>query len=80
MAGRQFRFINLVDEPETRWRHVEDAHAILTGGAGAFAAIVEHPFTAPLGEVVSRLVEAGRPVFGSCWGHQLLARFLELYA
>lgn len=73
VARRQFRFINLVDEPQISWRHVEDAHAILIGGAGAFSVTREHPFTRSLREVVARLVDEGRPVFGSCWGHQFLA-------
>lgn len=70
---RQFRFINLVDTPDLRWRDVEDAHAVLIGGAGAYSVTADHPFTEPLREVVLRLIEANRPVFGSCWGHQFLA-------
>ena len=73
VARRQFRFVNLVDEPQIGWRHVEDAHAVLIGGAGAFSVTREHPFTRSLREVVARLVDEGRPVFGSCWGHQFLA-------
>jgi GMP synthase (glutamine-hydrolysing) len=73
VARRQFDFINLVDEPEIRWRHVRDAHAVLIGGAGAFSVTREHPFTAPLREVIQRVIEDGRPVFGACWGHQFLA-------
>ncbi|MGD2116442.1 MAG: type 1 glutamine amidotransferase, partial [Acidobacteriota bacterium] len=42
-------------------------------GAGGHSATHEHPFTEPLTEVVHRLIEAGRPLFGSCWGHQFLA-------
>jgi GMP synthase (glutamine-hydrolysing) len=73
VARRQFRFINLVDEPEIRWHHVEDAHAVVIGGAGAFSVTREHPFTKPLRDIVQRLIEDARPVFGSCWGHQFLA-------
>ena len=73
VARRQIRFINLVEDPEIRWRHVEDAHAVLIGGAGAFSVTRDHDFTAPLRDVVHRLIDADRPVFGSCWGHQFLA-------
>ena len=73
VARHQFRFINLVDEPELRWHHVEDAHAVLIGGAGAFSVTGHHPFTDPLRRVVERLIADGRPLFGSCWGHQFLA-------
>jgi len=73
VARRQFRFINVVDEPELHWRDVEDAHAVIIGGAGAFSVTKEHPFTAPLRDVVKQLIDADRPVFGACWGHQFLA-------
>jgi GMP synthase (glutamine-hydrolysing) len=69
----QIECINLVDEPEIRWRHVENAHAVLIGGAGAFSVTRDHEFTAPLRDVVHRLIDEDRPVFGSCWGHQFLA-------
>ena len=35
VARRQFDFINLVDNPNIRWRDIEHAHAVLIGGAGA---------------------------------------------
>ena len=73
VARRQFDFINLVDHPDLRWRDVEHAHAVLIGGAGAFSVTREHPFTAPLRDVIHRLIEDDRPIFGACWGHQFLA-------
>jgi GMP synthase (glutamine-hydrolysing) len=73
VARRQFDFINLVDAPQIRWHHVADAHAVLIGGAGSYSVTHHHPFTDPLTDLVERLIEAGRPVFGSCWGHQFLA-------
>ena len=73
VARRQFRFLNLTQEPEIRWRDVEDAHAVLIGGAGAYSVTREHPFSAPLRAVVERLIGEDRPLFGSCWGHQFLA-------
>lgn len=76
VARDQMRFLNVVDEPRIRWADVAEAHAVLIGGAGAYSVTEEHPFTAPLREVVERLVGDGRPVFGSCWGHQFLAAAL----
>ena len=73
VARRQFDFINLVEHPNIRWRDVENAHAVLIGGAGAFSVTREHPFTVPLREVIQRLIDDGRPIFGACWGHQFLA-------
>jgi GMP synthase (glutamine-hydrolysing) len=75
VARRQFHFHNLVERPFVRWQDVADAHAVIIGGAGAFSVTKEHPFTAPLREVVQRLIDDDRPVFGACWGHQFLAEF-----
>ncbi|HHQ49260.1 MAG TPA: type 1 glutamine amidotransferase, partial [Acidobacteria bacterium] len=68
--------INLVDRPELRWRDVDPYDAVLIGGAGAHTAYEDHPFTGPLERVVLGLIERDRPLFGSCWGHQFLARVL----
>ncbi|MGD9253712.1 MAG: type 1 glutamine amidotransferase [Holophagae bacterium] len=73
VARRQFTFINLVDEPHLGWQQVANAHAVIIGGAGAFSVTKRHPFTDPLRDVVSQLIDADRPVFGACWGHQFLA-------
>ena len=73
---QQMTFINLVDEPDIRWKHVENAHAVIIGGAGAHSVIDHHPFTEPLRDVILQLIEADRPIFGSCWGHQFLAATL----
>jgi GMP synthase (glutamine-hydrolysing) len=73
VARHQVTCINLADQPGIGWRHVEDAHAIIIGGAGDFSVTEEHPFTAPLRDVTLRLIDEARPVFGSCWGHQFLA-------
>ncbi|MFV2071209.1 MAG: type 1 glutamine amidotransferase [Thermoanaerobaculales bacterium] len=70
----QFQFFNLTREPEIRWRELEHAHAVFIGGAGAYSVTREHPFSAPLGAIVERLIGEDRPLFGSCWGHQFLAQ------
>jgi GMP synthase (glutamine-hydrolysing) len=72
VARRQMTFINLPDSPDLRWRDVESAHAVLIGGAGGYSATEHHEFTRPLAEVVQRLIDDDRPIFGSCWGHQFL--------
>jgi len=71
-----FTFYNLVDDPGVRWEVVADAHAVFIGGAGDYSVTKVHPFTWTLQEIVLRLVEEGRPLFGSCWGHQFLGRAL----
>jgi GMP synthase (glutamine-hydrolysing) len=64
---------NLVPEPALAWRDVAGADAVIIGGAGSHSVTREYPFTGPLAEVVRRLVAEGRPLFGSCWGHQFIA-------
>jgi len=70
----RFDFINIVEHPQLRWQDVESAHAVLIGGAGGYSVIGDHPFSPYLRDVVSRLIDEDRPVFGSCWGHQFMAR------
>jgi GMP synthase (glutamine-hydrolysing) len=72
----RFRFINLVDEPHIGYDTVRHAHAVFIGGAGDYSVTVDHPFTPSLTEVVVQLVDESRPLFGSCWGHQFIARAL----
>jgi len=53
LARRQIEFINVVDTPNVGWKHVENAHAVIIGGAGAFSVSdTTHPFTDPLIEII----------------------------
>lgn len=70
----RFDFINIVEHPHLKWQDVESAHAVLIGGAGGYSVLGEHPFSPYLRDVVFRLIDEDRPVFGSCWGHQFMAR------
>ena len=70
---QHFSFVNLVHNPEVRWRDVEDAHAVLVGGSGEFSVTKENACSQPLRDVLRRLIDEDRPIFGSCWGHQFLA-------
>ena len=76
MDEDRFRFYNLVEDPGVRWEQVADAHAVFIGGAGDYSVTKVHPFTWTLQEIVRRLADEGRPLFGSCWGHQFLGRAL----
>jgi GMP synthase (glutamine-hydrolysing) len=67
-------FINVVDTPIVGWKDVEDVHAVIIGGAGAFSVTEDHPFTEPMADLVHEIIERGRPVIGVCWGHQFLAK------
>jgi GMP synthase (glutamine-hydrolysing) len=74
VARKQLTFINIVDRPHVTWGHVEDAHAILIGGAGAYSVTQDHPFTEPLTDLVHEIIERRRPLFGACWGHQFMVK------
>jgi len=50
--------------------------AVLIGGAGAFSAIEQYRWTGALHDLVRRAVDAGLPMLGSCWGHQVIAEAL----
>lgn len=70
----QLSIYNVIDRPRIRWRDVEEADAVFIGGAGAHSVTEEYELTAPLTEVLRRVLDEDRPFFGSCWGHQLLGQ------
>ena len=76
LAPGQFSFRNIVDRPDVAPRDVQGFDAVIIGGAGAHSVTEEYPFTAPLVKVVEQLVAARQPLFGSCWGHQFIAKAL----
>ncbi len=52
------------------------ADALLIGGAGEYSALDDPDWMADLLDLVRAAVERGVPTFGSCWGHQIIARAL----
>ncbi len=72
----QFAFRNVVERPEVRTEETESFDAVVIGGAGAHSVTVDYPFTQPLAAVVERSVGLRQPLFGSCWGHQFIAKAL----
>jgi len=70
----RFRCWNLVARPEISLAEVADDEIVVIGGAGAHSVTQNYPFTAPLAELVARCAAGRRPLFGSCWGHQFIAR------
>lgn len=72
----RFKTHNLVDHPNVTYDVVADADVVFIGGAAAHSVTERHEFTEPLAEVVFRLIEESRPLFGSCWGHQFMAQIL----
>lgn len=69
----QWRAVNLVAEPEVGLHTVDGADVVMIGGAGSHSVTESYPFTEPLSRLIRALVAEGRPLFGSCYGHQAIA-------
>ena len=72
----RFRVLNVVRGDEPSLVHLEGADAVLIGGAGAYSAVEDYEWTAPLLDLVRHIVDRKIPLFGSCWGHQVIVRAL----
>lgn len=67
---------NVVDRPQIRWGELLGADALLIGGSGDHSVTEDYPFMPWLTEVVRNAAAVGKPLFGICWGHHMLARAL----
>jgi len=76
LRPEQFTFRNLVNRPDLALHDAVGFDAVVIGGAGAHSVTEEYPFTGPLTTLVRDLVARRRPLFGSCWGHQFIAKAL----
>lgn len=76
VSPEQLRVYNVIARPRIGWSEVGDADAVFIGGAGAHSVTETYEFTAPLADLLLRLLEEERPFFGSCWGHQFLGQVL----
>lgn len=71
-----FRILNVVNGDVPSREHLDGIDAIIIGGAGAYSATDDYDWTPDLLDFVRRIVDREMPLFGSCWGHQLIARAL----
>ncbi len=53
---------------------LEGVDAVMIGGAGAYSVTHTYPWTADLIALVTSCYDRHLPLFGSCWGHQFIAR------
>jgi GMP synthase (glutamine-hydrolysing) len=53
---------------------LDDVDAVMIGGAGAYSVTNTYPWTASLVALVHACYDRRLPLFGSCWGHQFIAR------
>jgi GMP synthase (glutamine-hydrolysing) len=70
----QFRIVNVGRGDTPSSAHLRGIDAMLIGGAGQFSATEDYAWTGPVLDLVRRAVDEGLPLFGSCWGHQIIAR------
>ncbi len=49
---------------------------VMIGGAGRYSATHTYPWTQSLLDVIVQCCDEALPLFGSCWGHQMIARAL----
>jgi GMP synthase (glutamine-hydrolysing) len=73
---KHFRILNVGRGDVPSPSYLEGMDAVFIGGAGQYSATEDYEWTAPLLDLVRRIVDEGRPLFGSCWGHQIIARAL----
>ena len=76
LPADRFRFQNLLERPEIDFAAASDCDALVIGGAGAHSVTGPLPFDRQLGRLVEEWIEDGRPLFGSCFGHQFVAHAL----
>lgn len=71
-----FRVLNVGQGDQPSPTSLDGVDAVLIGGAGQYSAAEDYDWTDPLLALVRRAVDEGLPLFGSCWGHQIIARAL----
>ena len=75
LKAEQLRSVNVVRD-ELHSGVLDDTHALFVGGAGEYAAYDDWPWMPRLLGLVQEATASGVPTFGSCWGHQVIARAL----
>lgn len=72
----RFRVVNVAQGDTPSAHHLEGVDAVLIGGAGKYSATKDYEWTPRLLDFVRHVVDERVPLFGSCWGHQVIARAL----
>lgn len=71
----QLTLLSVLREPLTP-ELVHDFDAVLIGGAGEYSAVEDYDWMPGLLDFIRACFDSQIPTFGSCWGHQLIARAL----
>ncbi len=72
LAESRWSTVNIV-ESEVPTEDIRDCGVLVLGGSGCHSVLDDCPFMPDLLAVTRERLQAGRPVLGSCWGHQLMA-------
>lgn len=75
LAPHQMVVTNAIQDPLTE-DLLTDVDAVLIGGAGAYSVTKTYGWTPDLIRLIEVLYDRSMPLFGSCWGHQFIARAL----
>lgn len=69
---------NILDlsDQDIRTISLKEYDALMIGGSGAYCAANDYPWMEGLLDLVRRAEADAFPTFGSCWGHQIIARAL----
>ena len=73
LRADQWAATNALWEPLTT-EILDDVDAVMIGGAGAYSVTQTYDWTAALADVCHACADRDLPLFGSCWGHQFIAR------
>lgn len=73
LQRKQLRLLNVAHEPVRR-SLINGVDAVLIGGAGEYSALDDPPWMPALLDLVRDATARHIPTFGSCWGHQIIAR------
>ncbi|MAU53814.1 MAG: glutamine amidotransferase [Roseovarius sp.] len=71
--GFEFEPYNVVDEEFPDGAHAADGWLVTGSKHGAYE---DHPWIAPLERLIREIRDAGKPLVGVCFGHQIIAQAL----
>jgi GMP synthase (glutamine-hydrolysing) len=73
LSAPQLASVNVIRDPVSD-DLLDGVHALLVGGAGEYSAMNNYPWMPVLLDLIRAARERRLPTFGSCWGHQVIAR------